>query len=135
MYNGLTEKMKEFCRQFVANGGNGTRAYLAAYDSTSETSAAQEASKLLKRDDIKGYINSLNKPADYEAIDEAQKIKALIWERIEVCRENGDDAAIARYTDQLNRLSGRYTNINLNKNETEVKLGDLDLSALKALTD
>ena len=39
--------MKAFCREYVKNGGNGTRAYLSAYDGNSETAASIEANKLL----------------------------------------------------------------------------------------
>ena len=131
----LTEKMKSFCREYVSNGGNGTQAYLAAYSGNSETAASLEACKLLKRDDIREYINALNQPKDEVAFDELTRIKEIIWERIQACIASGDDAAIARYTDQLNRLGGRYTNINVNKNEDIVKLDKLDLTALKNIAE
>ena len=52
----LTEKQKSFCREYVRNNGNGTQAYLSAYNSNSETAASIESSKLLRRDDITEYI-------------------------------------------------------------------------------
>ena len=131
----LTEKMKRFCREYVSNGGNGTQAYLAAYDSDSEISASVESSRLLTRDDIREYIDSLNRPMEDIAADELTEIKRIIWERIRACIESGDDAAIARYTDQLNRLGGRYANININKNDNTVNLGNIDLNALRTLSD
>ena len=131
----LTEKMKAFCREYVSNGGNGTQAYLTAYNSNSETSAAIEACKLLQDDRIKEFIQSLNRPKDEQAFDELSRIKVIIWERIQACIESGDDAAIARYTDQLNRLGGRYTNISVNKTENTVKLDTLDLSALRNIAE
>lgn len=133
--NGLTEKMKAFCREYVSNGGNGTQAYLSAYDSKSDVAASIESSKLLQREDIKEYLATLNKPLEDAAIDEAQRIKAIIWERIEACIASGDDAAIARYTDQLNRLGGRYTNVNVNKTDSTVKLDNIDLNTLRNLSE
>lgn len=131
----LTEKMKRFCREYVSNGGNGTQAYLAAYDSNSEISASVEASRLLQGEEIRKYIESLNEPMNESATEELTRIKAIIWERIQACIESGDDAAIARYTDQLNRLGGRYTNISVNKSETTVNFDSLDLAALKNLSE
>ena len=131
----LTEKMKSFCREYVSNGGNGTQAYLTAYDSNNEAVAANESSLLLKRDEVKEYLATITKPLEDTAMDEGEKIRSLIWERIAVCQSNGDDAAIARYTDQLNRLSGRYQNINVNKTDATVNLNGLDLNALKNIAE
>lgn len=131
----LTEKMKRFCREYVSNGGNATQAYLAAYDSNSEVSAAQEGYKLLQDTRIKECIQSLNAPLNDIAMDEGEKIRRLLWERIELCQQTGDESAIARYLDQLNRMAGRYTNISVSKSESTVNLGNLDINALKTLTD
>ena len=132
----LTEKMRSFCRAYMSNGGNATQAYLTAYDWTGNNNGAEvEARALLKRDDVKEYLRSLALPLETTAQDELSRIKAIIWDRIEACIESGDDAAIARYTDQLNRLGGRYTNVNVNKNDNTVNLGNIDLNALRTLSE
>jgi phage terminase small subunit len=129
----LTEKMKEFCREYVSNGGNGTQAYLTAYDSNSETSASIEASKLLRRDDITEYIATLNKPMENRIQNEREKKRKIIWDRIAVCIENGNDSAVARYMDILNKMDSEYININKNVDDTKTAIDELDVDTLRAL--
>jgi phage terminase small subunit len=131
----LTEKMKSFCREYVSNGGNGTQAYLKAYNSNSEVSASREANKLLYRDDITDFINTLNKPLNNKITNERDKKRSIIWERIEVCQNNGDDAAIARYMDILNKMDAEYININKNIDEQQTNINELDTTTLLRLVE
>ena len=108
----LTEKMKEFCREYVENKGNGTQAYLKAYDGNSETSASIESSRLLRRDDITRYIASLNKPMENRIQNEREKKRQIIWDEIEYARNEHDHGAIARYMDILNKMDAEYINVN-----------------------
>jgi len=127
----LTEKMKAFCREYFTNGGNGTQAYLTAYDGNSDTSAAIESSRLLARDDIQEYLAALNKPIEQKAISEREKKRRVLWEII----ENGDNNDKCRAMDILNKMDAEYTNININKTESTVNLDNLDLDALKTLSE
>lgn len=127
----LTEKMKSFAREYVSNGGNGTQAYLTAYDGKSETSAAIEASKLLRRDDITDYISALNKPMENRIQNEREKKRKVLWTII----ENGDDNAKCRAMDILNKMDAEYLNININRNDTPVSLDNLDIDALKSIAE
>ena len=131
--NRLTEKQKSFCREYVKNNGNATQAYLMAYDSKSETSASIEASKLLRRDDITGYIKTLNKPMENRIQNEREKKRSIIWERIEQCIVSGDDASIARYMDILNKMDAEYININRNIDEKPTTITNLSTAALERL--
>ena len=131
----LTEKQKNFCREYVRNNGNGTQAYLTAYNSKSETSAAIESSKLLRRDDITEYINALNKPMENRIQNEREKKRSIIWDRIEQCIKSGDDAAIARYMDILNKMDAEYININRNIEDTTQNIKELDTSTLLRLVE
>lgn len=131
--NGLTEKMKSFCREYFTNGGNGTLAYLTAYNSESPVAASIESSRLLDREDIKEYLQSLNKPLETKAISEREKKRNIIWERIEYCISQGNDNAVARYMDILNKMDSEYLNINVNRDETTTPLDGLDAETLKAL--
>lgn len=54
----LNQKQKEFCERYIKDF-NGTRAYLDVYDTESEKVAGINASKLLKREDIRLYIQEL----------------------------------------------------------------------------
>lgn len=133
--DGLTEKMKLFCREYVANKGNGTQAYLLAYDSNSETAASIESSKLLRRDDITEYIASLNKPMENRIQNEREKKRQIIWDEIEFARNNHDHAAIARYMDILNKMDAEYININRNIDTTDKAIDNLDVETLRKLSE
>ena len=128
--NGLTEKMKHFAREYYANGGNGTEAYLAAYDTTSKTTAYQESCKLLKREDINQYIKALNIPYENKAISERQKKRDILWNMI----NNSEDESIKlRAMDILNKMDAEYININKNIDENKENISQLDTDSLKKL--
>ena len=131
--NGLTEKMKRFAREYYANGGNGTEAYLVAYDTENRVTASRESHELLKRADILEYIKALNIPQENKAISERERKRRIIWERIEVCIENGNDSAVARYMDILNKMDSEYININKNVDDTKTAIDELDVDTLRAL--
>lgn len=127
----LTEKMKSFCREYFSNGGNGTQAYLTAYDSTSDTSAAIESSRLLARTDIQEYLQSLNKPLETKAISEREKKRAVLWDII----ENGDYQDKCRAMDILNKMDAEYVNINRNIVDKPADIVQLDTDVLRRLSE
>lgn len=131
----LTEKMKAFCREYFSNGGNATQAYLTAYDSNSEVSAAQEGYRLLQSSDIQDYLFSLNRPLEIKAQSEREKKRQIIWDRIRYCIDNGKDTELARYMDILNKMDSEYININRNIDDTGTQLEGLTIEQLKQLTD
>lgn len=108
----LTPKQEKFC-QCIVSGMSGKESYKTAYDTkASEQVIYNEANKLLQRDDITERIKELRKPLENHltntAISETEKIKRILWEEIENARQQQDHAAIARYTDQLNKLNNAY---------------------------
>lgn len=133
----LTIKQANFCEEYIKNGGNGTQAYLTAYDSNSPTSAQIEASRLLDREDIQEYLRKLRKPIEKavlrKVINEREYKKKLIQERIEECVARGDDAAIARYIEIWNKMDGEYVNINKDITERETDIKNLDNATLLKL--
>lgn len=131
----LTEKMKAFCREYVSNNGNGTQAYLTAYNSKSEASASIESCKLLRRDDITEYISALNKPMENRIQNEREKKRSIIWDRINKCIESGDDTAIARYMDILNKMDQEYINLNKNLDDQTTAVQELDTTTLLRLVE
>ena len=131
----LTEKQKNFCREYFSNGGNATKAYLTAYNSNSEVSAAQEGYRLLQDDRIRAYIHSLNAPLEKRAISEREKKRTLIWEGIERCIAKEDENGVARYMDILNKMDSEYVNINRNIEDKGTDIANLDLEALKKLSE
>lgn len=61
----LTKKEKAFCEEFVANGGNASRAYFAAYDTTMEN-ARKAYCKVFRKPEVKAYIKALQQ-VEFEA--------------------------------------------------------------------
>lgn len=57
----MTTKQKLFCEEYLSNGFNGTKAYLEVFDTESEKVAGINASKLLKKVEIREYIQELIK--------------------------------------------------------------------------
>ena len=129
--SGLTEKMKAFAREYYNNGGNGTEAYLVAYNTDSRTTAQRESSLLLKRADINEYIKALNIPNENKAISEREKKRAVLWEII----NTGDNNDKCRAMDILNKMDAEYINVNVNKNDPSVDLNNIDISTLKTLSE
>ena len=133
----LTQKQMNFCKAYIENGGNGTQAYLTAYDSNSPSSATIEASRMLDREDIQEYLVKLRKPIEKavkrKIINEREYKKKLIQERIEECIERGDDAAIARYIEIWNKMDGEYVNINKDITDHDAEIKQLDTATLLQL--
>ena len=128
----LTEKMKAFCREYVKNGGNGTQAYLIAYDSKNPQVAANESNKLLYRDDITEYIKSLNKPLENRITSEREKKRRILWDFIENTNVSDNDRLKA--LDLLNKMDAEYININRNI-EQKTDISSLDAETLKKLSN
>lgn len=127
----LTEKMKSFCREYVSNNGNGTQAYLIAYDSKSESAASIESSKLLRRDDITEYISALNKPMENRIQNEREKKRAILWAFIN--DDSKSDSDRLKAMDLLNKMDSEYININRNITDTNEDIQELDTEKLLRL--
>lgn len=69
----LTKKEKAFCEEYVANGGNASRAYFAAYDTTIEN-ARKEYCKVFRKPAVKEYIRELQKVAFENACINAERV-------------------------------------------------------------
>ena len=70
---GLSEKMETFCRHYVLTHNASEAARIAGY---SEATAASQASRMLKRDDIQARIQELvdeNPDDDLDVISELEK--------------------------------------------------------------
>ena len=129
--NGLTEKMKAFCRAYYANNGNATQAYLTAYNSDNPVNASIEGSKLLKRDDIQEYLHTLNKPLEKKAQNEREKKRQWLWDMINNPSVSESDRL--RAMDILNKMDSEYININRNIDESESVISDIDSKTLLKL--
>lgn len=125
-----------FCQEYFKTG-NGTQAYLTAYNSNSPTSAQIEASRLLDREDVQEYLKELRRPVEKavrrKIVNEREYKKKLIQERIDECVARGDDAAIARYIEIWNKMDGEYVNINKDITDRETEIKNLDNDILMKL--
>lgn len=131
-YRGLSPKQQKFCQEYI-KCCDATKAYLAAYDTTNTKLAGVEGSLLLKRDDITQYLAELNKPLVNQINNDREKKRKILWKRIEICIEKGDETAIARYMDILNKMDMEYVNINRNIDDSGKELAGLDIDQLKQL--
>ena len=134
----LTPKQEKFCRCIVS-GMSGKDSYMECYDTNNARIAINESNVLLKRNDITERIKELSIPLQNHAINtaisEREKKKAIIWERIQYCMDNGNDNAVARYMDILNKMDSEYLNININKEENNTPLDNIDAETLKRLAN
>jgi phage terminase small subunit len=125
----LTIKQERFCQEYVKNGGNGTLAYMSAYNSNSPTSAKPEAYKLLQRDDITDYISALTKPSENQAKNERAKKRAILWQWI--TDPNTKEETKARAMDILNKMDNEYKTVI--ENNENLSLEGLSASDLKKI--
>lgn len=132
----LTPKMMKFCDEYL-KCGNGTQAYVAAYDSNGGATAQVEASRLLARDDIQAYLIKLRKPVEKavkrKILNEREYKKKVIQERLEACIERDDDAGAARWMEIWNKMDGEYVNINKDITDHDVEIKNLDTATLMQL--
>lgn len=128
----LTQKMMDFCYAY-ARCASATEAYLEAYDTTDRISAQKNGSILLQREDVQEFIQKINRPIINKITSEREKKRQIIWDRINICLEKGDESAIARYMDILNKMDAEYVNINRNIDDSSEKLSALDNEQLKQL--
>ena len=133
----LTSKQELFCKNIVS-GMSGKDSYIAAYQNKSnDNTAYKESMKLLARTDIQDRIKELRKPlelhAQTKALSEYDRIKSLLWDRIEKCIESGDDAAISRHVEIINKMNHTYININKDISEDKTNIENLDNTTLLKL--
>lgn len=128
----LTMKQEKFCNEYVKTG-NAIESYLTAYDSNSRTAARIESSKLLQRDDITEYIQTLTKPLQNKAINEREKKRQILWSFIEDI--NIDNSDRLRAMDLLNKMDAEYININKNIDDTTPDIKNVDTTTLLRLVE
>ena len=110
----MTEKQKQFCDEYLANGLNATQAYLAVYKNVKSTDVAgAAAARLLGNVSVNEYINvALAKIHDEKTMDAKE-----IMERL---------TAIGREetTDQLLTMDGDIKEV---KSKTQDRIRALEL--------
>ena len=75
----LTLKEKTFCEEFVANGGNASRAYQFAYGCSIEDARGRYG-KTFRKPEVKEYIEALQKEAFAAACITAERVALKLGE-------------------------------------------------------
>lgn len=114
----LTLKEKAFCEEYVANGGNASRAYFAAYDTTKEN-ARKEYCKVFRRPAVKAYIQALQKEAFDAACINAERV-ALKLSDIAFADKDDEYYTVSAQLKALDLLQ-KQLGITNNKIEAEVR--------------
>lgn len=116
--NVLNKKEKAFCEEYVANGGNASRAYSVAYDAPME-SARKNYCKVFKKPRVKEYIKQLQTEAFENACINAERVALKLADI--AFTEKGDEyygpTAQLKALDLLQKQLGLQTQ----KLEAEVK--------------
>lgn len=126
----LTPKQQKFC-QCIVSGMSGKDSYMTAYNSDSNNSAYIESCALMKREDIKEYIEHLKKPIEKQVISERQKKRQWLWDIIENPSVNESDRL--RAMDILNKMDSEYIQTTHNINDSKTNISGLDTDTLKQL--
>lgn len=111
----LTLKEKEFCEEYVRNGGNASRAYFHAYDTASIESARKAYCKVFRKPEVKEYIAELQKEAFAAACISAERVALKLGEI--AFAERGDDYYTA--TSQLKALDLLQKQLGLQQQKIE----------------
>ncbi len=121
----MNNNHKLFCHEYVKNGNNGTRAYMEVYSNCTEETARRNASKLLTKTDVKGYIESLQKELKEDAIMSAKERMEWLTEVVKdkqrevtsirtadediiVGDKNADLNTKIKAIDIMNKMTGEY---------------------------
>lgn len=76
---GITYNEMEFCKEYINNGYNATQAYLTVYQCEYNTANAR-AHRILKKPEVRQYIQDLQKDAFDEASINAERIALKLAE-------------------------------------------------------
>lgn len=134
----LTQKQENFCNAIVS-GMTAKDAYYHAYDTKcSDQVAYNEATRILSKEHVQEHLKRLREPLENHArtaaISEREKIKSILWDRLNIAIANNDDAMIVKYTDQINKMNHEYISTNINLDGNTNNMADIDIDTLKKLS-
>ena len=103
----LNDQQREFCRLIVAGQLSHGKAYRQAYqrdDSTSDSACRKAASRLLQKEEIREYCDSLRKPLDRSVILSRQERMAMLRSLASSCAEGRDVRGAVASIAELNKM-------------------------------
>ena len=114
----LTLKEKTFCEEYVANGGNASRAYQYAYGCSIEDARGRYG-KTFRKPEVKEYIEALQKVAFENACITAERV-ALKLADIAFAEKGDNDYNATAQLKALDLLQ-KQLGIQHNKIEADIK--------------
>lgn len=133
----VTPQMQMFA-DLVKSGERPKEAYKQAYavSTLTDKQITQKAQQLLQNPKIYNYIHA-DKVLQEELISwdkrkDIAEVRKILWNRLQFCFKNGDDNAILRYADQLNKINGAYAD-NADTGNTVSPLSGLSVGEIKAI--
>ena len=136
----LTEKQKAFAQQLAA-GKTQAEAYKLAFNvdnspiESVRTMASREANKPEIRQAVERYKELIANEFAVEQTKSELFIRSLLYDRMIQCHATGDDTALARYADILNKMDGRYKTITQDLTENKNPVTELSTEALERLLE
>lgn len=137
-YDGLSFKEKMYA-DGILEGKTQYQSFMDAYNPKTENrqSIDSMANHVKNRERVKNYLEKVKQRVElrqkYGLSMSIEDRKELIYERIDACMEKGDDAAVARYMDLLNKMEQSYVNITKNIDEKDNNISALSTDELKKL--
>jgi hypothetical protein len=132
LLNGLTIKQDRFCREYVANEGNGAAAYRAAYDAEnmSDQVIYNEASKLLDRREVAVRVEQLQERACIMADQTVENLIAELQDAVKLAKNSNNAAAMSNAVMAKAKLLGHVVDRREDKVSVERPADKPDLAEL-----
>lgn len=115
--NDLTLKQQQFCKHYIENKGNATRAYMKAFTTRKYDTSKVEASKLLTKPNISGKIAELMEEGWFNNI-------YIDFELMKTIQQDKNLYAKLRGIEIYNKIKNRYSE------QPSNNYSDIDVSTL-----
>lgn len=107
MKSNLDLKHKAFADEYVSNGFNGLQAYLKIYPNVTEDTAKVSASRLLTKDNIKGYVLDIQSKLEKKSLITKEDIIKDLLEIKDLYKKEGKFSHNSiRAIENINRMLG-----------------------------
>jgi len=142
----LTVRQEKFCQEYVANGGNATNAYKAAYSTGNmkPETINNKGYKLTKQDDIWARISEIRKKIEEKSNVSAVWVRERLVEIVERCMQaepifdadgkptgeyKFDSSGANKAIDTINRMQGYYEKDN---KQSKAEIGSIKVEFVGA---
>ncbi len=133
-YPRITLKQEKFARRYIANGGNATEAYRAAYNcgKMSDATLWRKACEVKANGKVAAMISELKEQqSDFQQIT-LEEVGSGLRRAAALAESSGNAAALASSLEKLGRLAGLFIEKQRVTHETDA---EKHLNALQSLAD